>query len=495
MSRKYSILRGGVTLAFGQGVSQACSFIRNILVARLISPKDFGIAATFAVTISAFEMMTNLSADRLLVQAKEGDEAGLQETSQAIQAGRSLLVASIIFLVGRPIAILFGEPQAGWAFELLALVPLFRCLFHLDTARLQREMHFRPTVTVDVGSQLLVTAAAVPLAFWLRDYRAMLWVLILQAASATVISHIVSERKYGWAWEKSYARRIISFGWPLLINGLLLFVILDGDRFIIGSARKLFHRSNLTLSDLGIWSVAFALTMAPTFFIANVSNSLLLPPLSRLQHDRGEFARRHSEFAQCVALLGAAVSVPLIVAGGPLIAAIYGDKYTEAGTFTGWLAAMWALRMVRYAPTMAAMALGDSRNAMWSNIARTVALGGVLVTVATGRGLVWIAISGFIGEVLALAVCLWRLDFRHAVPASICVRPFAALGAGLLAAGFVSWVGIGHLGLVPCVGASGTLVIIETLMMLALFPSLRHQLLRTMSKVRPLLATAWGASA
>jgi O-antigen/teichoic acid export membrane protein len=405
------------------------------------------------------------------------------------------MVASMIFLVGRPIANLFGEPQARWAFELLALVPLVRGLFHLDTARLQREMNFRPAVIVDVGSQLLATAAAVPLAVWLRDYTAMLWVLILQAASATVISHIVAERAYGWSWEKSYARRIISFGWPLLINGMLLFVILDGDRVIIGSAHKLFAHSGLTLSDLGVWSVAFALTMAPTFFIANVSNSLFLPPLSRVQHERGEFERRHSEFAQSVALVGVTVSVPLIVAGGPLVVAIYGGRYVEAGTFTGWLAAMWALRMVRQAPTIAAMALGDTRNAMWSNVARTVALAGVLVSAATGRGVVWIAISGLIGEVLALAVCLWRLDLRHAIPASICVRPFAALAAGMLAAGLVSWGGIAHLGLVLCLGAAGTLVVIETLTMLILFPLLRQRLVRAMSQARPLPASPEGASA
>jgi O-antigen/teichoic acid export membrane protein len=494
MSSKHSILKGGATLTLGQGVSQACAFIRSIIVARLISPADFGIAATFAVTISVFEMMTNLSADKLLVQAKDGDEPGFQKTAQAISAGRSLMVASVIFLMGRPIANLFGEPQARWAFELLALVPLVRGLFHLDTARLQREMHFRPSVTVDVGSQLLVTAAAVPLTFWLRDYTAMLWVLILQAASATVISHVVAEREYGWAWEKSYARRIISFGWPLLINGLLLFVILDGDRFIIGSAHRLFPRSSMTLSDLGVWSVAFALAMAPTSLIANVSNSLLLPPLSRLQHDRGQFNQRHSEFAQAVALVGLAVSVPLIVAGGPLIVAIYGGKYAAAGKFAGWLAAMSALRMVRQAPTIAAMALGDTRNAMWSNVARTVALAGVLFTAATGRGVVWIAISGFIGEVLAMAVCLWRLDHRHAIPASFCVRPFAALGAGMLVAGFASWGGIAHMGLVLCVGAAGALVVIDTLAMLVLFPSLRHRLARAIAKVWPLLGSPEVAS-
>lgn len=476
MSSKRLILRGGLTLSAGQVVAQACSFVRNIIIARLLSPKDFGIAATFAVTISIFELLSNLSSDKLLVQAEDGNEAEFQGTVQLLVAFKGLLNGVLIFLVGRPIASLFGEPNARWAFALLGVVPFLRGIMHLDASRMQREMRFRPQVAVDAGSQLLVTAAAVPLAFWLRDYSAMLWVLILQAASAALLSHLVAERRYAWAWNRAYWRRIASFGWPLLVNGLLLFIILDGDRFIIGTAHRLFPASSLSLTDLGVYSVAFALTMAPTNLVANVSTSLLLPHLSRVQKVRAEFEDRYSLFAELIAMVAGVISIPLIISGGWLVSLVYGNKYAAAGSFIGWLAAMWSLRMIRVTPTLAAMAFADTRNAMAANIARTAALAGVLTAASTGASVVWIAISGFAGELFALAVCVLRLRREHQVPLGLAMKPCAVFAASLAAASLLTVAGVRQLSGVLGLGASALLVLGFALLMTVLFPQLRSKL-------------------
>ena len=473
MSSRRLILKGGATLGFGQAVSQACSFVRNIIIARLISPADFGIAATFAVTISVFELTSNLNMDKLLIQAEDGNEAAFQKTAQLLQAVKGLINAIFILLLGGPIAYLFGEPRARWAFFLLALVPLLRSFIHLDTYRFQREMRFRPAVTVDVCSQVLVTVVALPLAFWLRDYTAMLWILILQAASAMVISHVVSERPYGWAWEKFYVRRIISFGWPLLVNGLLLFIIMDGDRFIIGSAHRLFPGNSLTLADLGVYSVAFAMTMAPTMLVSTVSSSVLLPVLSRTHELRQQFERRYTAYVQALSVVAIGIAVPLILCGGWMVTLVYGAKYAAVHRFIGWLGAMWSLRVVRNGPTVAALSLGDSRNSMYSNIARTSSLAGVLTAAAVGAGLEWIAIAGFIGELFALLVCVVRLSRVHHVRASNFVKPFVVYAASVLAAGAVAGAGLQSFGEIASVTAAAGIVAFACVAMLIAFPRLR----------------------
>jgi O-antigen/teichoic acid export membrane protein len=473
MSSRRLILQGGATLGLGQVVSQACSFVRNIIIARLISPSDFGIAATFAVTISVFELMSNLSMDKLLIQAEDGDEEPFQQTAQLLQAVKGFANGLFIFLLGGPIAYLFDEPRARWAFFLLALVPLLRGFIHLDTSRLQRGMRFRPAVTVDVSSQVLVTVVALPLAFWLRDYTAMLWVLILQAASATIISHVVSERPYRWTWEKSYARRIASFGWPLLINGLLLFVILDGDRFIIGSAHRLFPKSSLTLADLGIYSVAFALTMAPAMLISTVSASIFLPVLSRANTLRQQFERRYSAYVQGLAVVATGIAVSFILCGGWMVTLIYGANYAPAGGFIGWLGAMWSLRVIRNGPTIAALSLGDSLNSMFSNMARTTALAGVLTAVVLVAGLKWIAIAGFVGELFATAVCVVRLSRIHHVGAAKFAKPFTVYAGSVLAAGAVAATGLQTLGGALSALIAASIVVFACVAMLIVFPRFR----------------------
>jgi O-antigen/teichoic acid export membrane protein len=408
--------------------------VRSIILARLISPANFGIAATFAITFSLFEMLSNLSTDRLLVQATDGDEPKLQSTAQMLNAVRGLLNAAIIFLLAGPISRMFGVPQTRWAFQCLAVVPLTRGFTHLDSNRVQRTLRFGQSVFLDVVTNVLATLAAFPLGYWLRDYSAMLWLLVLQSVTLMVASHLVAERRYSLSWDRAYINKMTAFGWPLLINGLLMFGIFEGDRFVIGASHRLFARSIYTLGDLGVYSVAFSLTMAPTMFVANVCTSLFLPLFSQAQRSAAQFNRRYSACAQVIALVAASIAIPFIIAGGKCVVLIYGQKYEAAGSIIGWLAAMWAVRMVRVTPTLGAMALGDTVNAMISNILRSTAIVGVLAAAAFGSDLKWIAISGFVGEMMATIASLARLSRRNRVPALLCVRPVAVSGVAMLAA-------------------------------------------------------------
>ncbi len=488
MTTRLSFLKGGVHLSAGQVISQSSSFIKSLIVARLISPADYGIAAIFAMTFSLMEMISNLSAQLLIVQAEDGDNPRFERTIHFVHAGRGLLNATVIFVLAGPVSALFGAPKAKLAFQCLALVPLIRGFYHLDIYRVQRHMRFWPFVFVDAGSNLLVTLIALPLAFWLRSYWAMLWLLVAQSAYILIGSHWLAERPYRWAWDRFFAKRMFHFGWPLTINGLLLFGIMEGDRFFIGSAHRLFSRSNYTLTDLGVYSVAFALTQAPSSIANNVCSSLFLPLLSRAQGLRTQFERRYLACTQVVSLIAAVVATGFIVAGGRVVTLVYGHKYAAAGVFIGWLSAMWALRILRAAPTLAALAYGDTRNALISNLARSFALVGILFVAATGRSLVWIAICGFLGELLALAVCVWRLQLRHGVPATMCFRPFAAFFASAGVSALVVVGGIARLGLAPTFLITACLIMLQTANMIYLFPGVREELGILVLKVRSSLA-------
>jgi O-antigen/teichoic acid export membrane protein len=424
-------LKSGVGLAFSQAIVQLCAFLRNVFIARLITPADFGIAATFAMTFSLLEIISSLAPDKLLIQAEDGNEPRFLHTTHFLQAWRGLMNGVIILVLAGPVSYLFSVPGARWAFRWLALVPLFKGFAHQDPNRLQREMKFRASIMVELVSSVLVTLVAVPLGLWLKDYSVMLWLLIVQALVSLLVSHLVAERSYRWAWDPRYMQRILNFGWPLLINGVLLYVIFQGDRFLIGAAPRLFVGTTYKLTDLGIYSVAFSLTMAPTSLVANVSTSLFLPLLSRVQDSLQEFERRYLACSLATSILAAFFSIPVIVGGHWLILFVYGWKYAAAGSFIAWLAGMWAVRIIRVAPTLAAVAKCDTRNAMISNVARTAALAGVVLAIATGRPLIWVAACGFFGELLAMAVNVFRLTHRHGVAAMLCLKPAMITLAGM----------------------------------------------------------------
>jgi O-antigen/teichoic acid export membrane protein len=472
MSLLSSVFKGGSQLALGQVASQACSFLRNLIIARVVSPADFGIAATFAMTLSLMEMISNVASEMLLVQSPEGNDPKLQATAQLMKVVRGITNAIILLLLAVPMSHLFGVPQATWAFACLAIYPLLMGFSHLDTFRVQREMRFMPSVQMTVGSNLLVTAVTLPLVFWLRNYSVMLWVLVLQALFTMVISHIVAERRYSWTWDKRHARSMFHFGWPLLINGLLMYGIFEGDRLIIGSANRLFPRSHFTLADLGVYSVAFALTMAPTMVIANISTSLFLPLLSQAQEHFKEFEERYLFTSQLISITAILITLPLMLSGGWVVTLLYGPRYAEAATFIAWLAAMWGFRIFRVAPTVAAIAKGDTQNAMFSNLARSLALVGMIVVAAFGGQLMWIPACGLVGEILATAVTIWRLWRRNGVRALLCLRPGMPFFVGMALAAVAIVAGATRNGIIVACAVSVAVPAVATVSIFLLHPHL-----------------------
>lgn len=474
--------KSGLKLGANQGVVQFCAFVRNVILARLISPADFGIASIFAMTFYLMEMVSNLATETLLVQAEDGDESEFEASAHLLMASRGMVNGLLILVLSRPIAHLFGVPKASWAFALLACVPLLKGITNLDPSRLQRHMRFDPLILTNIIPTVVVTLLAYPLGKWLGDYSAMLWLLIIQTAVTMLVSHLVSERRYSWGWNREYARRFFKFGWPLLVNGLLLFLIFQGDRFVIGAAKQLFPRNDYSLGDLGVYSVAFALTLAPSMVVASVASQLFLPLLSRAQNDRAQFERRYAVCSQLVALASGLISIPFIVAGGSMVTIIYGVKYAAAAKFIGWLGAMQFLRTLRVAPTLAAMALGDTENAMYANIARTTAFVGVLIIAATGQDLRWIAACGFFGEILAFATCVLRLRKRQGLPTSIPTRPGAVVALGVVLGAVLAILGIQNLFWPYAITAAALVTAISLASMFAFFPVLRNGVVAALAR-------------
>lgn len=424
MSMKNMIFRGGIKIGVGQVFSQGCSFIRNIIVARLITPSDFGIAATFAIALSIVEMLSNLAAEKLIIQSQHGDEERFQATVQSVQFLRGIFSGIILFCVAGIAADLFGVPEATWAFRWLSIIPVFRGLMHQDINRLQRQMRFGPSIFVEVISIGVMTVFAYPLGIWLRDYSCMLLIILAQSALSALLSHVFAERQYRWVFDKIFAKEIFTFGWPLIINSILIFGILQGDRFIIGSAGRLFKNSTYTLVDLAIYSVAFTLTFAPTMLIASISTSLFLPILSKCQNEKDKFYRHYKFICEAIALSGGILAIPMVGSGEWIVRIFFGEKYSlNAASLVGWLAVMQSIRIMRIGATLAAMAKGDTKNAMYSNVARSLSLTAVLIIAATGGNIAWIALSGFAGELLAMGVCLWRLQKVQGIEYFACLGP------------------------------------------------------------------------
>ena len=202
----------------------------------MIPVADYGVAATFALAMGVVEMASTLGLQQQIIQAKEGDDPRFQAALQGFQLLRGVISGAVLFAVAGPFARFLGIPEVIWAYQILAVVPILNALQHFDIHRLNRHMRFGPLLMTGTVPATAALALAWPLAVWFGDWQVMLWSIIAQAAIGALTSHLMAERPYQLVWDRTVISGSLRFGWPLLVNAILMFLVFQGDKLIVSRA-------------------------------------------------------------------------------------------------------------------------------------------------------------------------------------------------------------------------------------------------------------------
>lgn len=402
MSKTRRVAGQGALLFAGFGAAQALSFVRNALIGHALAKGDFGIAATITLVLQSVDTVTDLGADRLLVQAGDGAEPRFVRAAHTLLAARGALLAVVLFFVGPHVAHLFGAAHAADAFQLIALVPLIKGFTHLDFRLAQRRLDNRPQMVLEVAPQAVALLLTLPLLSVARDYTAVVSLTIAQALAGMLLSHALAKSPYGFAADARLLKRQFAFGWPILVSALPLVAVYQGDRAIIASLGG--------MEALANYAAAGMITMVPGLIAAKVGHAILLPLFAGAVHARRSLNVDFKAATEATVVLAAVYLVGFIIAGETLLTAVFGAQYAGLSAVTGTLAAMWSVRMIQAVPGMALMAHGATKPFIVAGSLRALALPFVLVAAWQQAGLTVIAAIGCGFEVVSLAYVAWRLQ-------------------------------------------------------------------------------------
>ncbi|MCE6950232.1 oligosaccharide flippase family protein [Cereibacter sphaeroides] len=391
------MLRKILVILSGNAAASLLLLARNLIVARLITVEDYGIAATFAMTMALVEMSTQFGLQQQIVQDRNGEDPHFQAVLQGFQLLRGIIAGGVLLALAAPIADFLNIPEVTWAYQVMALMPVLRSLQHFDIHRLNRAMRFGPMVLTGVIPALVSLMAVLPLALWLGDYRVMLFALLLQEALGAIISQIVAERPYRLAFDRAIMGQSLRFGWPLLMNGMLLFLVMQGDKVIV--VRE------LGMAALGIFGMGMTLTLTPTLILTKSVQSLFLPKLSTAAHPEARH-RLNVAIMQTVMMLCLVFVTGTVIVNEPLVHVLLGAKFAPLTEILVWLAIMQAFRILKVGPTVMAIASGQTARLAWTNIPRVVLLVPAAWVAATGGGLTPIVLIAILGEALGFGVTM-----------------------------------------------------------------------------------------
>jgi O-antigen/teichoic acid export membrane protein len=399
--------RRGTKLFLGAATaSQIFALVRYVLLARLLGPEQLGVAAILILTQAFFNLVTDLAADRFIVQDENGDHFSVQEFVQLVLVGRGVLIAVSMAVLAWPLALLYKAPQLTIPLAILGLFPLIGSFVHLDMRRAQRASDFRVEAISKVASEFAGLIAVVIAAFITRNAIAVVYGLIANALVQVICSHLMSERKYRLRYYREYASKLARFSFPLMITGTILFFASQGDRILVAR--------NIGFAGLGHYSAILLLIYYPAGVLQNFVETMYLPLVAGSRGDP-ESRSKTSDVLGGQALLSALfMSAGFAIVAPFAIPILYGKSFVEPRSIVALIGVLQTARFLVLWPTTLALGMGKSKVILANTIIRLIAWPAAIVGVLAGFGLFGIVLGYVVGELTAISIALFMLSRQEA---------------------------------------------------------------------------------
>lgn len=386
------ILKGSSILSIGQLFSQLTGLLRNSLIGHAVSPEDFGRAAVFALVVSLVESISEISADKLILQYRFGGNHKVISGIHFLNICKGALCSILIILLHPLFLYFFDMREASWGLYLVAAVPFIKGFVNFDFIKKQRELEFINLVKLDVFCQLIALFIVYITLEFMADYRASLFAILAQALSYTLYSHWQCKHRYSAKLNKVILIKTIKFGWPLLINGLGLFLILQGDKFIVS---KFF-----SMDILGYFAALTMLALMPAVIITKVLMSTLLPIYSKKSYKDNFITSNLPYFLSFLYI------IYIYIFGDFFIDLVFGPKYLKQDNVFILLGCMWFFRLLQAKIVIKEISTGNTRTPLYATLIRLFFVPIAFVFVLIERELSSIIYSGILGEIFALLYLL-----------------------------------------------------------------------------------------
>ena len=315
---KERIAKSAFWLVWSRGGVQVLSFISTLLVARWLSPGDYGLMALVGIWTGTISMVADMGLGWAIVQFEDVHEDELQSCFWL-----TLMTTGIAYLSLYALA----PSMAGW-FESAQLTDVMRvtgATILLFAFRLVPEAMLRKHLELDkiAKADIISAVVSIPVMLILAWNGAGVWALVCGSVVQAIVSSIALIAFAPWwpRWHFGHGRirAMLRFSVSAIGTNLGWSVYSQLDSLIVG---KLTNDQTL-----GIYAMAKQLAIMPVTKISAVVNQLAGPVMARLQHDQG---RLRASFLRVVRLV-TCVTLPLCVGLGlvadDLIPAALGDKW------------------------------------------------------------------------------------------------------------------------------------------------------------------------
>ncbi|MEM8723726.1 MAG: lipopolysaccharide biosynthesis protein [Cyanobacteria bacterium P01_G01_bin.39] len=314
-------VRGGAITILSQGSKFVLQLGSTALLARLLTPNDYGLIGMATPIIGFVQLFKDLGLATATIQREEINHQQVS-TLFWINLVVSGLISILFAALAPVVAWFYQEPRLLTIVLVLSSIFLFGGLSVQHQALLKRQMQFASIAKIEIISVLAGILAAIGAGRYGLGYWALVIMQLVTAIVNTVVTWIICRWRPGLPRRNAKIASMLAFGGNLTGFNCINYFSRNLDNILIGQ----YWGSG----QLGLYSKAYQLVLLPIQQINAPINSVALPLLSRVQSDIQKYTNYYYKFVLAIVFLGMPIVAFSFAITDKLILLVLGEQWLEA---------------------------------------------------------------------------------------------------------------------------------------------------------------------
>jgi PST family polysaccharide transporter len=369
-----------------------------LLLARMLTPADFGLTALALSIVSIIEMVVEVPLVLALTRLPSL-ERDHYDTAFTIGLMRGAVLFSLVLLAAWPFAAFYQDARLFPVAAAYAIAPVARSLYSPRMADQMRALHFAPVFVAMFSGKIIAAIATLGVLSAGGGYWAIATQSITSSVAASVISYGLAPYRPALSLAK-FSAFAGFLGW-FSLSQIMAAVSWQFDRFALGA--------RLSKPDLGEYTMASDLSVIPTQSLIGPIMQPVTSAFSRLTGNQQQLRTAFIKAASAVMMIAAPICILIFATAHWITELVFSDAWTDVSVYLSWLS-LTVLPFAYYQVFQGlALALGKT-----SAIFKASAIDLAARVLALPAGLILYSVMGVIAARGACAILTFMLAAFYA---------------------------------------------------------------------------------
>ena len=318
---KNQLKKGLVWTALEKYSGQIIGICISMVLARLLTPHDYGVVATASVLLGFLSICTSVGIGPAIIQRKDLSQGDIDNIfTFSIFLG--LVMGGISFASSWFIADFYDNEQLLPVIQILSIGLFLGTINMVPSALMSKNMRFKEKATRTLVFQVVFGIVGMVSAF----YGAGVYALICPQIIASICTFFYFNYYYpvhiSWHFSLEPVKRIFAFSSYIFLSEFINYFSRNLDKLIIGKM--------ISADALGYYEKSYRLMQMPLHNVSSVIYPVLQPVMSNLQNNMKEMAEKYTKIVEVIAMFSFPAAVVLYNIAEDLILVLYGDVWIPA---------------------------------------------------------------------------------------------------------------------------------------------------------------------